>query len=50
MRMTRPGIAAGWHAHLDLLADLLEGRPARDFRPHHTALEGGYVREVKRGE
>lgn len=39
---TRPGIAAGWHAHLDLLGDLLAARVARDFWPHFTALEATY--------
>lgn len=46
---TRPGIAAGWHAHLDLLKDLLEGRHARDFWPHHTALEAAYEEEIAAG-
>ncbi len=39
---TQIGVCAGWHAHLDLLTDLLEGRPARDFWVHHMPLEDAY--------
>ena len=28
---SRPSIAGGWHTHVDLLEDLLHGRPAQDF-------------------
>ncbi|GER07294.1 ATPase [Iodidimonas muriae] len=45
----RPGIAAGWHAHLDLLSDLLEGRQPRDFWPHHTAQEDAYREQIEQG-
>ena len=36
------GASAGWHAHLDLLEDNLEGRAVTDFWPLHTALEAEY--------
>lgn len=39
----RIGAAAGWHAHLDILGDVLAGRPAPDFWPHHMALEDHYA-------
>lgn len=39
----RQGAAAGWHAHLDLLADLLSGGTARDFWIHYTTLEREYA-------
>lgn len=40
-----PGAAAGWHAHLDLLLDLTEGKAARDFWDHHIPLEREYREE-----
>lgn len=40
------GAAAGWHAHLDLLADNLEGRQLHDFWTHHTALEAEYEQRL----
>ena len=43
---TRVGIMAGWHAHLDLLLDVLSGRPVRDFRSHHMPLEDVYRRRL----
>lgn len=36
------GVMAGWHAHLDLLLDLMAGLPARDFWVHFNALEAVY--------
>ena len=41
----QPGVQAGWHAHLDLLLDLLNGEPARDFWVHFNALEEAYEAE-----
>ena len=38
----RVGAAAGWHAHFDLLGDLLRDREPRDFWPRHMALEAEY--------
>lgn len=40
---TKTSVCAGWHAHLDLLGDLMEGRDVRDFWLHHTALEDEYL-------
>ena len=36
------GAAAGWHAHLDILADRLAGRRPASFWPTHTRLEAEY--------
>lgn len=36
------GAAAGWHAHIDILADRLAGRPPASFWPTHTRLEAEY--------
>ncbi|MEO1658823.1 MAG: SRPBCC family protein [Pseudomonadota bacterium] len=36
------GVSAGWHAHLDLLVDLISGQPARDFWGHYGPLEAMY--------
>ena len=44
----RNGAAGGWHAHLDLLDDVLSGRPVRDFWLHYTPLEAEY--EARFGE
>jgi uncharacterized protein YndB with AHSA1/START domain len=38
----RLGAAAGWHTHLDLLDDILAGRPARDFWLRHAEVEAIY--------
>lgn len=38
----RTGAAAGWHAHLEVLRDILGGQTAPDFWPLHTALEVEY--------
>ena len=32
----------GWHAHLDILADVLQGREPKPFWRTHTALEAEY--------
>jgi uncharacterized protein YndB with AHSA1/START domain len=36
------GVSGGWHAHLDILEDVLEGRTPRAYWKHHTALEAEY--------
>jgi len=36
------GTAAGWHAHLDILGDILAGRERRGFWSHHARLETEY--------
>jgi uncharacterized protein YndB with AHSA1/START domain len=41
-REYRIGASAGWHAHTDILEDLLADRPATDFWPLHIALEEEY--------
>lgn len=41
----QPGVQAGWHAHLDLLLDLMNGEPVRDFWIHFNALEATYEAE-----
>ncbi|MEM7217459.1 MAG: SRPBCC family protein [Pseudomonadota bacterium] len=41
-RTDRVSVAAGWHAHFDLLGDLLRGEPVRDFWDVHLALEKHY--------
>ena len=41
-RSDRVSVAAGWHAHLDLMQDLLRGDPVRDFWDVHLALEAHY--------
>ncbi|MEM9284799.1 MAG: SRPBCC family protein [Pseudomonadota bacterium] len=40
------GVSAGWHAHLDLLLDLLSGRTPRDFWEHYDPLEARYKEQV----
>lgn len=36
------GASAGWHAHLDLLVDLVKGVEARDFWLHFGELQAEY--------
>lgn len=36
------GVCGGWHTHLDILADVLEGRQPKAFWKTHTALEAEY--------
>lgn len=38
----RTGAAAGWHAHMDLLADLLSDQKPRDFWKIYVPLEADY--------
>jgi len=35
-------VSGGWHAHLDILGDVLEGLTPRAFWKTHTALESEY--------
>lgn len=35
-------VSGGWHAHLDVLDDLLHGRKPRGFWTNHAALEKAY--------
>ena len=41
---TRLGVSAGWHAHLDVLADKLAGRTPEPHWDHFTALREDYRR------
>jgi uncharacterized protein YndB with AHSA1/START domain len=37
-------VSGGWHAHLDILEDVLEGREPEAFWKVHTPLENEYER------
>jgi len=45
-KLTNPdfqkGASAGWHAHLDLLLDLMNDAPVRDFWLHYTEVKLQY--------
>ena len=41
------GASAGWHAHLDLLSDLMEDRPTRDFWIHFASVKSHYSEHSK---
>ena len=43
------GVAAGWHAHLDVLADRLSGRTPRGFWATFNRLEAEYDELIPRG-
>lgn len=40
------GVSGGWHAHLDILVDILEGREPRPFWSTHAALETEYEKRL----
>jgi len=40
------GASAGWHAHLDLLADIVSGNKPRDFWLHYEPLKKEYDRRI----
>ncbi len=40
------GVCAGWHAHVDIMADVLEGAPARPFWSNHMRLEEEYAKTL----
>lgn len=40
----RTAASAGWHAHLDLLCDLMNGQTTRDFWDHYGSLKAEYDR------
>lgn len=42
----RIGALAGWHAHFDLLDDLLAGQPTREFWDTHVSLEQHYGAKI----
>lgn len=39
-------VAAGWHAHLDILGDKLMGQEPRPFWPNHARLEQEYGKRL----
>ena len=45
-RRTILGVSAGWHAHLDVLADRLAGRTSPPFWDHMTRLRAEYERRL----
>ncbi len=40
-------VSGGWHAHLDILGDVLEGQTPRPYWRTHTALEAEYVSRLE---
>lgn len=40
-------VCGGWHAHLEILIDVLEGRDPRPFWKTHTALEAEYEKLLR---
>lgn len=45
-RELRLGVSAGWHTHLDILADVLEGRQPGGFWKAHMAWEARYEKRL----
>jgi uncharacterized protein YndB with AHSA1/START domain len=39
-------VSGGWHTHLDILVDILEGREPRAFWKTQTALEAEYTKRL----
>jgi uncharacterized protein YndB with AHSA1/START domain len=39
-------VSGGWHTHLDILVDVLEGREPRPFWKTHTTLEAEYTERL----
>ncbi|CAN7388781.1 MULTISPECIES: SRPBCC family protein [Ensifer] len=39
-------VAAGWHTHLDILADVVSDRTSHGFWNKHTRLEQEYARQI----
>ena len=40
-------VSGGWHTHLDIMVDVLEGRPPRGFWATHAALDKEYRKRLK---
>ena len=40
------GVSGGWHTHLDILVDVLEGREPKAFWKTHSALEAEYAERL----
>jgi len=45
-RGARLGVSGGWHAHLDILDDILSGKPPRAFWSNHARLETEYEKRL----
>nr|WP_047197723.1 SRPBCC family protein [Caldimonas brevitalea] len=45
-RAAMVSVAGGWHTHLDLLADRLQGRPPAPFWSSHAVLEAWYEQHL----
>ena len=45
-RKTLLGVSTGWHAHLDVLADVLSGRKSEPFWDRMTRLRAEYDRRL----
>ena len=43
----KSGASAGWHTHLDIMSDILNGVPGRDFWECFVPLEQEYKRLLK---
>ncbi|MEM7638388.1 MAG: SRPBCC family protein [Pseudomonadota bacterium] len=46
----KSGASAGWHVHLDILGDVLGGKPGRDFWEHFLELEQTYKQRLAMAE
>lgn len=42
----RAGVMAGWHTHLNILRDLLEGKATKGFWSVHMPLENFYMKSL----
>lgn len=42
-------VCGGWHTHLDILVDVLQGREPQPFWKVHTALEAEYEQRLRQG-
>lgn len=40
-------VSGGWHAHLDILVDVLENREPRPYWKTHTALDAEYEKRLR---
>lgn len=46
----KSGASAGWHTHLDILSDILQGQKGRDFWDHFLSLEQTYKQRLAEAE
>jgi uncharacterized protein YndB with AHSA1/START domain len=44
------GVGAGWHTHLGILADCLEGKSPNGFWSVHNKMENAYAKRMRNGE